>query len=732
MDELPKPLYEHLDVQQFKKLSSINKYVSKPFLAEVFRDALPNNGTTNRDRLTSLLSNETVKSNYSLQYLNFVKMLIKEAQSDGLVEGLLYKLKNATFVSQIQSLPKNLVIKSKEKTDDVSLKGYVSTLMAVKTKPDQMDIELSYTSKDDLLYDIYVAGQCLSFFAIYLPTIFESKFLSSDVPVDYSTIINEFKLFKILDEPATIFTTEAFKSFYETNLILSKKAFLSKAVRDLPEFIDLELNHPFNLPRIIHNLTWEQRNSRLKSLQDIYNVFYFLENNVQTEVRNFIMGERDSIVAVTDYNQKLQEQLQRVKLDLLNPHLSDEELVFNINGLQKLGAFSPRLAQGFEGLLRKPFKELEMIKHRKPIDLKNVKTHPAIYLDFKTLDKKYQFLSPMNIDFSFEYKDQMRFMSPAHLSLFYVLTRLFGVSERLAHRLMMKSKYVSKTYKEYQQECDKVARIIIHNRLGQSVEKNILSPSFPIEDIFEDTKQTTLIYTDPDNTFLGVNSKTIETSQGNFLGRYVQFLRDGSVGPTITQESILRWFDTKLSDMTSAIKLYNIDTQYPMKVREFLSTVFRFPTSPVSCKIKNRYPTLENKIAFDYLCQFLGTILTDISITDFETEVTRGRDSLSDFVNEEKFKKNIPIMVEGMAWFTTGQDFPNTLSKLMTMILKKNIQVSTVDEAWEIFGKKATKRGLDQNLNRFNFFRERLLRSADIRRTLMAVDSPEYNPLSPL
>ena len=734
MDELPKPLYEHIDVQQFKNLSSINKYVSKPFLTQVFLDALPmNRNVVNRNRLESLLKTETAKSNFSQQYHNFLKMVIKETQADGLLQGLLYKLKNPTFVSQIQTLPKDLIIKAKDDTKNVSLQDYVSTLMDVKAKPHQMDIELLYTSKDDLLFDIYVAGQCLTFFAIFLPTIFEKKFLSVQEPLNYSTIINEFKLFQVLDEPATIFVTESFKKFYETSEILSKKAFLSKAVNDLPEFINLELNHPFNLPRIIHNLTWEKRTERLMALQDIYTVFYFLDNNVQTEVRNYILQERDNIVSINEYRQTLQEQLQRIKLELLNPYTSDENLVFNIVGLQKLGAFSPELNRGFEGLLRTPFRGMEMIKFRKPIDLSNFKKHhPTIFLDFKTLDKTYQFLSPMNIDFSFEYRDGMRFMSPAHFSLFYGLTRMFGVSESVAYRLMMKSKYESKTYKEYELACDRVVGIIVSNLLGQAVEKNVVVASlFPLEDIFTETKQTTLYYND-DNKFLGTELKNVGKSQGNFLGKYIQLLRDGRADPVITEESILRWFDIKLADMTSAIKLYNIETQYPMKVREFLSEVFQFPLKPVSCNLKGRFPIPDNKVAFEYLSQFLGTILTDISGRDFESEVVRGKDILSEFVTEQKFKRHLPPMVEGMAWYT-GNDFSDNLSKLMTMILKKNVKVKDADEAWEAFSKKQTKKSVEQNLNRFNFFCERLLKNALIRKSLHVNDdeSPKYNPLSP-
>lgn len=730
MDELPKSLYEHLSVHQFKKRSSINKYISKAFLTQLFIDALPTNRSLNRSRLAGFLNTETAKSHLSLQYLNFLKILIKETQSDGVTEGLIFKMYDPTFVAQLQSLPKNLIIKSKEDTaEKVSMKGYVSTLMAVKTKPEAKEIELLYSSRDDLLYDIYVAGQCLAFFAIYLPTIFRTKFIENSQPMSYRDIINEFRKFEINDQPATIFITQVFKDSFERDQILDKKAFISTAANELPDFIDLELNHPMNLPRIIHNLTWDQRKARLRTLQDIYTVINFFENNVQTEIRNFILNTRDKIVSIVEYNQTLQQQLHQVKLNLLNPNTYDEELVFNILGLQKLEAFLPSSSQGFNGLLSIPFEELVMIQYRKPIDLQAIQNHPTIYLDFSTLDRKYQFLSPMNIDFSFEYKDKMRFMSPAHFSLFRVLTNMFGLSDRVAHRLMMKSKYESKTFEQYQQDCDYIVGVMISNRLGQSVEKNILSPLFPLEDIFQDTKETTLYYLDSDNTFLGVRSTG--DVKGNFLGKYVQVLRDGNTGTAITEASVLRWFDNKLADMTSALKLYGIDTKKPNFVREFLSTVFRFPIKPVSCNLKNRFATPENKVAFEYLSQFLGTILTDISLRDFEAEVKTGQQVLKDSVNEETFKRFIPAMVEGMEWYTSNNKeyFSDNLSKLMTMLLKKAVRVNSLDEAWEMF--IINKRLLDQNYNRFNFFKDRLLRSCELRRTLNVGKSPEYNPLSP-
>ena len=642
-----------------------------------------------------------------LKYLNDI---CTDLLNKAILEGLTYKLSdNKNFVKQIQSLPLESIFRysdknmndfssSKAKIDIYESTGYSRMLKIVleesilKAKP----IENNYASIDDLLYDIYLAGQYLTFFAIFSPVVFKEIFLGKNL--NYSEIINLFHQ----TPDNEIFTTSLLKEKFKLQ-VMSRENFLK--MKEKPLYVTEELSYPQNLSQnIFYNITFQKRQERLKDLQKIYTLFAFLEKNVKAEIESYLRNlntDQSSSKQVDNffqtpqaYKDHLEKELNDLKINTLSLFSVEKNpLIEKISELNVESA--SKVQKDFDILLAEDPKKFELTVHRAPIDLKDIRRHPMIDISFlkNQMDKKYDFLSPTSTEHKFTI-DKLFFPSIAHYSIFKLFQNFLNVSKEEAYRSMSKSEKELLTYEEYKTQFESKGSIIIRNRFARST-------IYTLKLWYSNPKNTGKL---PENKNLVFESENgfLGSAGFNFIGKFLMVLKNGL--KEVKDQKILLWFDNKLADMTSAIRVY----KEPLDQQRFLENLFRFPSECGNIKIilKDREADDKNKIVFEYLSNFIASCIIQFGEKGFVENIGPGKRLLQKTdMTKARFYDDFPKMCIALrSTFEKSNATPDELSSLLTVICKSEMKVKDIDDAWKAF---STIEGL--TLNRYNFFSLRLL-----------------------
>ena len=662
---------------------------------------------------TKLAKEELNYNSILLKYLNDV---CNDLQNQAVLEALTLKIKDSkSFVKQIQSLPPHTLFKysehSKYKEDLKSKESkeidltYSNTLknvldeVVLKEKP----IEKDYASAEDLLYDIYLAGQYLTFFAIFSPVVFKEIFLGKNLK--YSIIINLF----YLTPDDKIFTTVLLKENFKLQ-VLDKENFLK--MKEKPLYVTEELKYPGNLSEnIFYNITFQQRQARLKDLKMIYTFFAFLENNVKHEINIYLQnlsvdGKTSEQVdtffqSPQDYQEYLKKELNELKISMLSLFSCDKNpLIEKISDLNIES--SAKVQKDFDGLLAEESKKFELLVHRHPIDFKDIdiQKHTLIEVKFY-MEKKYNFLAPTSTEFPFTVKN-LFFPSIAHYSLFKIFQTFLNLSEDNAYELMSKTDKQFLSYEEYEKQFESTALNIIRNRFAQSTISTLKLWCNCQDNMGKIPKNKNLIFKS-ENKFLGLYNG----NGFNFIGKYFMVLRDGL--KEIKDPTILLWFDNKLADMTSAIGVLKLTTDVEQK--RFLEKLFRFPSACGSIKIilEDRDRNAKNKIVFDYLSNFIASTIIEIGVKAFSRNIKHGRMMLQKpDITKSRFSNDFPKMCIALRsnFDISTPATSDEVSFLLTIISRSLVKVEDIENAWKLFSMETDA---DEKLNRFNFFSSRLL-----------------------
>lgn len=448
------------------------------------------------------------------------------------------------------------------------------------------DIEQSYTDKDDIIYDIYMAYEIASFCVKYYFDVVVEQQLNETVK--YKDII-------------TLLNTQVVDFSELKRQLIDQRVLIQSYTRNpnLYPYIAQELSHTGNIWRIaiIDNKAEIAKTLENKMKLAVFKAFYTYQ--IKETIVNEQLSEQDQ--------DRVESEFGALMSILYSPEIQhDEELVERINKvyeLYEMKALSYALYADQD--LSAKIEFYDSIKHKfecpikldtksKGLNLKKINLRKIMIRRNGISNLDFAYLVPSSTDTRIKIDGRI-FPSIRHYAVYKLYINFLGFDESKAYSLLEKSRNIFLDSKTLEETYEYMKALTINEMLANSV--NIAVNKWLLEHryILNATGRKYIVF-NCENTFLGENSNG---EGSNYVGKFLMYLRQKG-NMILSNNVLLKWSNNMVKDMNLALE------HVPMRNRMgLLERLYGFPVLRKS-NVEIKFEGKKHDIVEDYISKFIS------------------------------------------------------------------------------------------------------------------------------